>query len=91
MRPTDHLDSNYNFDIKIEKLANGFTKASAAGLEANDRDQTTAVTRSSRNSARAFSPATSTQAKTKDPRVNERISFEEAILMRSFSRIISSR
>lgn len=43
MRPTDHLDSNYNFDIKIETLANGFTKASAAGLEANHRDQTVAV------------------------------------------------
>lgn len=43
MRPTDHLDSNYNFDIKIEKLANGFTKASAAGLTVNDRSQETAV------------------------------------------------
>lgn len=43
MRPTDHLDSNYNFDIKIEKLANGFTKASAAGLEVNDRSQESAV------------------------------------------------
>jgi hypothetical protein len=43
MRSTDHLDSNYNFDIQIEKLANGFTKASAAGLVVNDRSQEHAV------------------------------------------------
>lgn len=43
MRSTDHLDGSYNFHIEITKLANGFTKAEAAGIVVNDRSQETAV------------------------------------------------